>query len=36
MISLIILVGINIFIIRENLDVIKEIYEIVKNYKDYL
>jgi hypothetical protein len=36
MVGLIIIVCINIFIIRENLDVIKEIYENIKNYKDYI
>lgn len=36
MIGLIIIVGMNIFIIRENLDIIKEMYENIKNYKDYI
>ena len=36
MIGLIIIVGINIFVIRENLDVIKEMYENIKNCKDYI
>ena len=36
MVSLVIIVGLNIFIIRENLDIIKEIYENIKNYKDYI
>lgn len=36
MIGIIIIVGINIFIVRENLNVIKNIYENIKNYKDYI
>ena len=36
MIGLFIMVGINIFVIKENLDVIKEIYENIRNYKDYI
>ena len=35
MIGLFIIVGMSIFVIKENLDIIKEMYENIKNYKDY-
>lgn len=36
MLGLIIILGINVFIIRDNLDIIKEIYQNIKNYKEYI
>jgi len=36
MLGLIIMIIIHILIIRDNLDIIKEIYENIKNYKEYI